>query len=121
MRNLGTRFNESNIIEVDGKEGTSELENSLHILRMALDCNPTMLTPSEERVIEGFKKWYSQVNGSSIRPTQHPAYAYVNLNTGVNLLFLVRIPYEGCLGGRPALLLDPEMYPESSLKNEDFD
>lgn len=98
MRNLGTRFNESNIIDVYGSDHEERLAATSVLVR-ALEAVPGRLTPSEDRVISGFLAWYDSINSKHPYRSTHPAYAYVNLNTGVNLLFLVAVPYEGCRGG----------------------
>jgi len=99
MRNLGTRFNGSNILNVRGGD-QAELERACRILCLAMEVSPELgLTPSEERVFDGLTEWYQRIDTGRPYKTSTPAYAYVNLNTGINLLFLIQVPYEGCMGG----------------------
>lgn len=117
MRNLGTRFNESNIITVFGGDD-NELSQISSLMLSALDApSSSRLTPSEERVFNGLLEWYKSID--SERPYKHdtPAYAYINLNTGVNLLFLTGVPYEGCRGG----LLDLYAMSFRNLVPDQFD
>lgn len=99
MRNLGTRFNESNIVEVHGGN-EEELAQASTILCKAMEVSLNMgFTPSEERIFDAFIEWYKQIDPTRPYHCTAPAYGYVNLNTGINLLFLISVPFEGCRGG----------------------
>lgn len=99
MRNLGTRFNESNIIEVHGGNET-ELAQASTILCKAMEVSLNCgFSPSEEKIFDAFIEWYKQIDPKRPYKCSAPAYGYVNLNTGINLLFLIAVPYEGCRGG----------------------
>lgn len=98
MRNLGTRFNESNILSCRGGD-KDELETALLILYRAMEVDFSELTPSEDRVADGLIGWYKAIDPADPYRSACPAYAYVNLNTGINLLYLIDVPSEGCRGG----------------------
>lgn len=115
MRNLGTRFNESNILSCRGGDA-EELEKALLILYKAMEVDFGGLTPSEDRVADGLIGWYRAIDRTDPYRSKCPAYAYVNLNTGINLLFLISVPYEGCRGG--SLEMDLIMHREKLVPDE---
>jgi len=118
MRNLGSRFNESNVLNVRGGD-VDEKSFLLLVLYKALEVSHhSGLTPSEERVFDGFLSWYDEIDPDRPYHSKHPAYAYVNLNSGVNLLFLIYVPHEGCRGGNWGFIMNPNFI---SLASEKFD
>ena len=95
MRNLGQRFSKSNVFNV---YYASERQLALRRLREAMQAG-VHLTPSEQRIVDGLESWFNQVDWEWAYATKNVAYAYTNLNTGVNLLFLLCVPHEGSSGG----------------------
>lgn len=105
MRNLGTRFNMSNVLTLAGNN-EAELTNALAVLVRAMGAGsqPEYHTPSEVRVLQGLVDWYTGIKDEDVTFRISPAYAYVNLNTGINLLFMFDNAYEPMHGLEIGLL-----------------
>lgn len=123
MRNLGTRFNMSNVLTLAGGS-TVELAKALTVLTLAMGANsrPEFRTPSEVRVLQGLTDWYVGNADEDITFRVSPAYAYVNLNTGINLLFLFNNAYDPVCGVEIGLISDEGCKIVSdTLVPDDFD
>lgn len=116
MRNLGTRFNMSNVLTLAGNN-EAELTKALAVLSHAMgaDSQPEYHTPSEVRVLQGLVDWYAGIKDEDVTFRISPAYAYVNLNTGINLLFLLNNAYDPIHGLEIGLLSEEGVEIASNL------
>lgn len=110
MRNLGQRVNRNNVFEVYSSE-CRHAANTLLLKAMGAHFESS-LTLSEARVLDGLQTWFNQIvfdkNGYPTYETINTVYVFTNLNSGVNLVFITRIPYAGCFGGN-ANALSPRL------------
>jgi hypothetical protein len=62
----------------------------LQMLTIAMDANPSFVTPSQEGTLSDFIGWFRLLKEeeSAGESVSRPAFVYVNLNTGATQLFL---------------------------------
>lgn len=103
MRNFSCKFNRLATVTVfgNGKDPSGpEFQGCVRLLHAYLEAEVGHLTTSEERVLADFLEWYSAVDSNWPYGVSNVAFVYHNLNSGDSLLFLIGVPYEGCIGGR---------------------
>lgn len=101
MRNLSQRVNRDNVFEVYRPE-CRHAANALLLKAMGA-YSESSLTLSGARVLDRLQTWFNQIvfdkNGDPTYETVNTVYVFTNLNSGINLVFITRIPYAGCFGG----------------------
>lgn len=98
MRNLAQRVNSNNCFLVYGSQDYNELATVRHLLKLCMECS-SVLTSSEEQVLDDFSDWYLCINWNHIYSCPEPAWFYCNLNKGYNLLVQAAVPCEGSVAG----------------------